>query len=112
MLPNTEFISYLLALGACTILWSLFRSFKRQGTPRLPPGPRSLPILGNLRDFPAHGELDTGRILWELASLASSTWASTSLSDVKQSSCLYLWDRLLHVLMNFELDRDIDLVWA
>lgn len=54
---DAESIPQIIVLGTCTciVLLSFFGIKKRK---RLPPGPRPLPILGNINDFPAHGELE------------------------------------------------------
>ncbi|KLO09947.1 cytochrome P450 [Schizopora paradoxa] len=54
MLSIAEVTTSLVALGTCFFLWSLFGTSRR----RLPPGPGSLPVLGNIRDFPPAGELE------------------------------------------------------
>ncbi|KLO09948.1 cytochrome P450 [Schizopora paradoxa] len=55
MSSNTELLSYLIVSGTCFTLWSLYRGSRRH---RLPPGPKPLPILGNIHDFPPPGELE------------------------------------------------------
>ncbi len=58
MLPDAGLISYSVVFGTCIILWSLFRTFGRHAATRLPPRSNPLPILGNIRDFPAQGALE------------------------------------------------------
>lgn len=45
-----------LFLSGCVVLYR--RQFQQQRAHKLPPGPKPLPLLGNIRDFPPKGTLE------------------------------------------------------
>ncbi|KLO09949.1 cytochrome P450 [Schizopora paradoxa] len=49
---------YLLPFGIGVAVWLLLRNSSRNAHRRLPPGPKPIPILGNVRDFPSPGQLE------------------------------------------------------
>lgn len=38
------------------LIWYIFGFVKSSGRPRLPPGPKGFPLLGNISDLPPSGE--------------------------------------------------------
>lgn len=43
-------------LSGCVVFY--FRQLKKKNAQKLPPGPKPLPLLGNIRDFPPSGTLE------------------------------------------------------
>ncbi|KAM0441988.1 hypothetical protein ACHAQK_004926, partial [Fusarium lateritium] len=46
------------AMGFGLVVYLVLRAFQASKLPPLPPGPRRLPVLGNLRDLPPPGMLE------------------------------------------------------
>ena len=73
---------FLLALGIATVLLSRWINRRR---PRLPPGPRPDPLIGNLRQFASDKSMEVNLTEWS-KSYGSSLGAPKSFS-VQESNC-------------------------